>query len=401
MKTLISNLRTSFAALLMLVAGSSLSAAQTVQTIIDFDIAGGTQPWAGVVGDSTGALYGTTLYGGNVGVGTVFRLNPPTVIGQGWTETVLYSFNGGAADGANPTCTLTFDGQGNLYGTTQYGGTSGSGTIFQLVPPASSGGSWTENVLMSLDNTPAAGLVIDSKGDLYGAGIDGNVFELAPPSSPGGSWSYNIIHSFGTPTPITETLIIDANGKLYGSSYDGGQYRKGLIFALQPPSIPGGEWTSNILHQFRGVPEGANPYSILTLQSGVLYGTTANGGDTAGTVFSLAPPPLPGQPWLLTTLYSFSGDGQGVTPMGGVLVAKNGLIYGTASSGGKYNVGTIFKLSQGNSGRWGETVLHSFTERNHEGGYPQGSLVFVNGAYYGITPYGGSSNAGTTFRFVP
>ena len=142
--------------------------------------------------DSAGNLYGTTLeggvntncYGENIGCGTVFELSPAA--GGGWTETILHDFNFNGTDGVNPSGTLIFDAAGNLYGTTLFGGANGFGTVFEVAP----GG--TERVLYSFDSAangtdgflPYAGLIKDESGDLYGTtyggGADGGggVFKI-------------------------------------------------------------------------------------------------------------------------------------------------------------------------------------------------------------------------------
>jgi uncharacterized repeat protein (TIGR03803 family) len=148
----------------------------------------GAFPFGSMIFDSKGELYGTTAYGGSSGGGTVFQLSPPTSSGGSWAETVLYSF-GGTGDGAHPRASLILGSNGDLYGTTYGGGTPGGGTVFQLSPPASPGGSWTEAVLHSFGSTgggnlPRASLIFGSNGDLYGttlsggASNDGTVFKI-------------------------------------------------------------------------------------------------------------------------------------------------------------------------------------------------------------------------------
>ena len=148
--------------------------------------------------DKSGNFYGTTLYGGNdpSGAGTVFELTPSTPAGE-WTESVLWNF-GDDADGAGLNAGLIIDTSGNLYGTTSGGGTSGAnGTVFELTPPSTSGGAWTESVLWNFGNgtdgtIPVAGLIMDASGNLYGTTDSGGmynggtVFELMPPSTVGG-----------------------------------------------------------------------------------------------------------------------------------------------------------------------------------------------------------------------
>src|SRR5205814_1699511 len=126
---------------------SSEASAQTLTTLHSFTGSDGTLPYSGLISDASGALYGTTAYGGLYSEGTVFKLTPPANSGGAWTETILYSFGGGN-DGVNPYGGLIFDESGALYGTTYFGGGSYyAGTVFKLTPPSTSGGAWTETIL--------------------------------------------------------------------------------------------------------------------------------------------------------------------------------------------------------------------------------------------------------------
>jgi uncharacterized repeat protein (TIGR03803 family) len=220
----------------------------------------GSWPQAGVVVGSGGVLYGTTVTGGTgacddltgVGCGTVYSLTPPASPGGSWTEAVIYSFQGGS-DGANPADSVVSGPNGTLYGTTQYGGgvttcavlPGNCGAVFSLTPPASPGGSWTENVLFRF------------------TGADG--------ANPNGG------------------VIIDGRGILYGTALDGGSSNAGTVFSLSPPSTSGGAWTQIVLHDFTSGSDGARPFAGLTFGGpGILYGTASGGGiSNAGTVFSL------------------------------------------------------------------------------------------------------------------
>jgi uncharacterized repeat protein (TIGR03803 family) len=174
----------------------------------------GFGPGAALVADSAGNLYGTTGGGGaaSCSCGTVFELSPPTTSGGDWTETTLYSFEGGTADGAQPGGTLVFDSAGNLYGVTISGGNnSGSaGTVFELSPPASPGGGWTETLLWAFQpngkgGVSPGGLAMDAEGDLFGTGYmgganrDGVVWELLKPRAGFNSaWVEKVLYSFGS-----------------------------------------------------------------------------------------------------------------------------------------------------------------------------------------------------------
>jgi hypothetical protein len=180
----------------------------------------GTTPFGGLVIDSLGNLYGTTGYGGTgdcillgskLGCGTVFELSPPAQKGGAWTETILYSFKGGK-DGYVPFGDLVFDGAGNLYGATYFGGGKGTtcdpfyqycGTVFKLSPPKTKRGQWTEKVLHGFAGgtdgaNPNGGLILDGKGNVYGttyaggSGDWGTAFELKPPATKSGAWTENV-----------------------------------------------------------------------------------------------------------------------------------------------------------------------------------------------------------------
>jgi uncharacterized repeat protein (TIGR03803 family) len=195
--------------------------------------------------DKEGNLYGTTNYGGANhkqaadGDGTVFKVSPTGKV------TVLYSFCSQAkcADGEFPFAGLIMDKEGNLYGTTAYGGASspcsqwtGCGAVFKLAPPSTEGGAWTETVLHSFDsqrgivdgNTPYAGLVMDKEGNLYGttggggASNRGTVFELTPTGQETVLYSFCSLASCADGAGPTAGLIMDDEGNLYGTTSGGG-----------------------------------------------------------------------------------------------------------------------------------------------------------------------------------
>jgi uncharacterized repeat protein (TIGR03803 family) len=254
----------------------------------------GAQP----IFDRAGNLYGTTFSGGggscSAGCGVVYELVPS---GSGWTEQVLYSFTGAGGDGASPWAGLVFDQAGNLYGTTEFGGAYGYGTIYELSP---SGSGWTEKVLYSFQNqadggNPYAGLIFDRAGNLYGAttsggtGNGGTVFELTPSGS---SWNYQTLSAFvrrpgelaGGPTA---SLIMDAAGNLYGATAGDGAYGLGSVFKVTPS---GGGWTTTTLYDFTGASDGELPRSNLVMDtSGDLYGTATGGADGYGVLFEITP----------------------------------------------------------------------------------------------------------------
>ena len=198
----------------------------------------GSTPESGVIFDQSGNLYGTTSGGGADSGGTVYQLTPS---GGSWTYSLVYSFSGGD-DGVVPWAGLIFDPSGNLYGSTTGGGTGGGGTVFELIP---SNGSWTLNTLYSFTSFTGAGprgtLVMDGAGNLYGTtGNDGaygygTVFKLTPTPQP--PWTYTSLHDFtggsdgGNPYG---NVAFDASGNLYGTTSNGGAYYVGVVWEITP-----------------------------------------------------------------------------------------------------------------------------------------------------------------------
>jgi len=237
--------------------------------------------------DSTGNLYGTTVGGGLPSCGgdtcgIVFKL---TRSGGSWTESVLYSFTGGN-DGGNPFSGVVLDNAGDLYGTAFYGGASSLGTVYELIP---SGGGWTEKTLTDFaagGGSPVAGLTFDTQGNLFGTGfVGGTVFELMPA---GGNWNYSLLTTFDGFDGPFGSLTFDGAGNFYGTNSTGGAYDQGFIFKGSPS---GGGWSISDLYDFTGGNDGAFPVSNVIFDSkGNLYGTAFLGGaDGAGVVWELTP----------------------------------------------------------------------------------------------------------------
>ncbi len=325
--------------------------------------ADGAGPTGGLIFDAAGNLYGTTENGGihlcnGVNCGTVFELSPNG--SGGWTEKVLHSFGGGD-DGSAPYAGVVFDTAGNLYGTTIIGGTAALGTVFELRPNDS--GGWTERVLHNFGNHPNdgyypfSGLVFDGAGNLYGTteqgGIHscgvttcGTVFGLTPNGS--GGWTETVLHNFGRGSDgnLPEAgLTIDAAGNLYGTTYSGGIYTEGTVFELSPRV--GGGWTETVLRSFwfqSG--DGAYPVAGLILDTaGNLYGTTRDSGIHGdGTAFEMSP--KQGGGWIETVLHSFNENGRdGYSPYAGLMMDAAGNLYGTTNAGGIHGWGTVFEIT--------------------------------------------------------
>jgi uncharacterized repeat protein (TIGR03803 family) len=333
-----------------------------------------------------GNLYGTTQSGG-LGSGTVFELSPNG--SGGWNESVLYNFCSLAscADGANPTYAyVTFDGQGNLYGTAYAGGANGYGVVYKLSPGQS---GWTETVLYSFASSPDGanpvnGLIMDAAGKLYGTtyaggqgsnGGNGTIFQLTPS---GGGWTEKVIANIRS---TYSGLTMDGAGNIFGTTYT-------KVFKLSPN---GSGWKWTVLYTFGA---GSNPNGTVVLDSaGNLYGTTFAGG-TYGNVYKLTPGN--GGPWTKTILYAFSASSPN-HPLAGVVFDSAGNLYGTTTQGGIHNDGNVFELVSLGKGKYKFKVLQAFAGEN--GFQPFGSLILDSAGYvYGTTTLGGSSGNGIVFE---
>jgi uncharacterized repeat protein (TIGR03803 family) len=361
----------------------------------------GADPIAGLTFDSSGNLYGTTYYGGAVNEGTVFEM---TSNGGAWTEKVLHSFRDSPNLGIRPKGGLVVDNAGNLYGTTFYGGPDNCGSIFELTP---SGNSWTFKTLHGLNSryacNPAASLMMDSVGNLYGTAEDGGpanagaVFELVA-STRTGKILYSFANNGKDGIGPSASLMMDPAGNLYGTTLYGGLGNVGTVFELIPNS--NGTWAERVLFDFDGT-NGASPYSSLVMDaSGNLYGTTAAGGPDSsgcngfgcGTVFELI---SNGNKWTEKMLVGFSGA-NGSYPEAGLTFDNSGNLYGTTTAGGTSNAGTIFELTPNGDGTWTDQVVFSFGLGNGE--VPMAGLTLGPTGYLYGTTYDGN---GSVFEWIP
>lgn len=392
---------------LFIVFTAQSAQAQTFTVIHNFTAGrDGSDPMAGLTTDGEN-FYGTTSSGGKYGYGTVFKLVQK---GSAWIFTPLYSFAGGY-DGANPYARVTLGPDGNLYGTTFYGG-GGSchscGTVFQLRPPPtppSALAPWNETVLHRFTGrdgeNPGGDLIFDQSGSIYGTtanggdGRYGTVYKLTPSD---GVWTETVLHSFQGPDGAYpySGVVFDESGSLYGVTYSGDPYTYGTVYELSPS---GSSWTQQTLYGFSDTNEGGNPYGGLVIDPlGNLYGTTSGfgvGGD--GTAFELTPAR---GGWTFTTLYAFPGLGLYGGPLDKLVMDAAGNLYGTTQGGGPYGAGRVFKLTL-SPGGWTYTSLHDFTGGS-DGGDQFGGLVFgANGNIYGATLYGGTYGYGVVWEITP
>jgi len=375
----------------------------------------GAQPYSALIADGAGNLYGTTSDGGgspncgkNVGCGTVYELTPPGNGVNHWTETVLYAFQGGTTDGFSPFTPLIFDTQGNLYGTTLNGGTSTTGVIFEVSPPAQSGGAWTETVLYNFANeNPEGGLVFDSAGNLYGETNQQHVYELSPPAAPGATWIHTVLVQAASDSALYGGLVLDKDGDLYGTSITGGAGGKNCGFAFEAVKpATGGAWNEKVLYTFTGANgDACTPYGGVVFHGGNhLYGTSYAGGNFAnGTVFELSPG-AEGAPWTETSIYQFDHSTGASLPKAGVVFDKKGNLYSDAYFDQEDNGGEVFELSppaeQG--GSWTYTDLFDSNCDGDDGCYLAGGLTFDKGnVLYGTSSLGGARDFGVVFSVTP
>jgi hypothetical protein len=345
-------------------------------------------PSGGLIIDDAGNLYGVSGYGGTgncvlfglAGCGTVYELSPPAQKGGAWTETILYSFPT-AKQGYLPQGNLIFDSAGNLYGATEFGDGYGTtcdpyykycGAVFELSPPKTKGGKWTEKTLHGFRSgtdgaNPNGGLVLDSKGVIYGtsqSGGDqegecspngcGTVFALQPPVVKGGAWTEKVLYRFHGEDGATPEagVIFGRNGQLYGTAYAGANSGYGAVFSLAAPK-GAGPWKETLLFRFSDGYDGAHPDGPLIFDSsGNLHGTTnvGSGASLRGNVFRLKPPDRTGGAWAFSVLHGFTGLPDGENPAANLIFDKAGNLYSTTQNGGTgsgcsfIGCGTVFEI---------------------------------------------------------
>lgn len=333
---------------------------------------------------------------------------------QAQTYKVLYNFTGGA-DGSAPSAGVTIDNDGNLYGTTQLGGTLGAGTVFEL---KHNGSSFVFNLLHpfaggSDEAVPIARPIFGPDGTLYGTTAQGAggpcdygcgmIFDVRPPGTACKTalcpWTETVLYRFrgGNDGRAPEgNLIFDHAGNLYGTTSSGGTQNRGTVYELTPS---GGGWTENVLYSFgEGMNDGSTPLSgVIFDQAGKLYGTNIFGGGSpncplgCGTVFQLTPS---GSGWTEHVLYSFLRGSDGSSPDAGLIFDGLGNLYGATFKGGSGGGGTVFEILS--SGRF--SVLYSLTGY----GGPLDSLVMDgSGNLYGTTHQDGSTPSGSVFKLTP
>ena len=406
--------------------------ALTVLHQFDF-VKDGGYPYGSLTLGADGNFYGLTSAGGINSHGTIFKITPTGIF------TVLRSFTY-ATDGADPLGTLvrkTLAADGNFYGITRRGGSTGYGTIFKLTP------SGVYTVLKTLNGTTDGGYCYGSiakatDGNFYGITyrggtfIHGTIFKVTP------TGVYTVLRNLNTadgfPSTTSNSLVQHTDGFLYGMMYSGGSNYNGTIFKISTTG------TFTVLRNLASHPDGGYPYgSLIVGTDGNLYGMTNSGGtSTGGTIFKISTTGTytiiknltlatdGGNPQgdlfkgsdglyygmtysggsnlygtafkisatgTFTVITRFNGGIGGGAPYESLVQGKDNAFYGTTYIGGAYDFGTVFKLCGGTA-----TVLHSFN-RNPESNYPKGSLIqATDGYFYGMAEQGGNNSAGTIFK---
>lgn len=376
-------------------AASPPAQGQALTVLYSFGLgADGDEPGGGLVRDAAGNLYGTTYYGGSNacqdGCGTIFELN------ANGEYSVLYRF-GGQPDGENPDAGLIRDAAGNLYGTTNIGGAFRGGTVFKLDPTGK------ETVLHSFaaepdGSYPVASLVRDAKGNLYGTTLFGGDATCYSPIGCGTvfrvdtSGHETVLHAFagGADGELPAApLVRDSAGNLYGTADSGGAYAAGVIFKLDSTG------KETVLYSFAGgTSDGSNPFGGLVTVGNKVYGTTGYGGAYGfGTVYEIDE--RTGKERLV---YSFMGGADGKLPSTGLVRDKAGNLYGATEEGGGGRIGngTVFKVDATGM----ETVLHRFAN-GRAGSNPSKVILDEAGNLYGTCGIGGANSFGTIFEIEP
>ena len=364
-----------------------LATAQAQYTVI-YNFGGGVPPYGNLAIDPAGNLYGTTLQGGTYNYGMVFKLTQKN--SSWVMTPLYEFGAGGHSDGGGPLAGVLRDPSGVLYGTTGGGGPSDGGTVYELFPSATIPQSvltpWTEEQLYFFwfegpdgrPYDPSSELTFDSEGNLYGTTVSGGTYDCGTVyklTRSGGQWNFSVVYNFD-PThgclPGADGVTLDAAGNLYGTAMHAGAFGYGTIWQITPSG------TANVLHNFSDGDDGGLPRAGLTPDSaGNMFGATIAGGVLGGGVlYELS---QSNGEWVFTRIYDFLGNGG---PYSRPIFDRAGDLYGTTFADGAYEMGSVFKLTPSN-GSWTYTDLHDFTCCSN-GQNPAGGMVFdTAGNLYG------------------
>jgi uncharacterized repeat protein (TIGR03803 family) len=368
-----------------IVTSASTAPAATFTTLINFNgTDGGLPQYDYLVQGFDGNIYGTTQLGGTNNAGAVYKFTP------GGTLTSLYSFcaQANCADGAEPVAGLVQGSDGNLYGTTQTGGASGFGTIFKIT---STGTLTTLHSFSGTDGAnPLSNLILAADGNFYGTTANGGTNSSGTIFKITSSGTFTTVYNFCAlancadgSSPVAG-LLQAAEGNFYGVTRTGGANSDGSVFKM----TTAGALTT--LHSFAGT-DGSNPYArLIQAVDGSFYGTTANGGtNSQGTVFKIT------STGTFTSLHSFDGT-DGFDIYAGLIQATDGNFYGTTYGGGANGNGTIYEITSAGV----VTTLYSFCNQSNctDGDFPYAGLVQnTNGVFFGAAAAGGASDDGVIF----
>ena len=411
-------------------AAPGQSRAANLTTLVSFcaltNCTDGDTPYAGLIADANGNLFGTTSSGGAYDYGTVFEI-AKTHGGYASTPTTLVSFDG-FTDGAYPVAVLIADAHGNLFGTTGggQGGAYDYGTVFEITK-THGGYASTPTTLVSFNFTngrlPVAGLYADANGNLFGttqAGGTydyGTVFEIAKTHGGYASTPTTLVSFNFTDGAFPRTVLIaDANGNLFGTTSSGGAYGYGTVFEIAK-THGGYASTPTTLVSFNFT-DGATPLAgLIADANGNLFGTTSSGGAYGyiaegmkfgyGTAFEIAKT-YGGYASTPTTLVSFcalTNCTDGAYPYGGLIADANGNLFGTTLGGGAYGIwGTVFEIAKTHGGYASTpTTLVSFdgfTPIDTPANPPAGLIADANGNLFGTAYNGGANHVGAVFEII-
>jgi len=321
-----------------------------------------------------GNLYTTSNYGGTDGAGTVFKATPAGQV------TVLYSFDG--LTGAAPSGGLTLGTDGNFYGSTGVNGPSNYGTVFKVTP---------KGVLKLLH-----GFGLSDGAEPFGAPVEGTDGAFYGTTHFGGSANCGTVYrvtaggTFKTLYTFDGTngcqpvapLVLGSDGNFYGTNLSGANFNFGAIFKITPAGA------ITLLHSFDGAHGNGSYAPLMQASDGNFYGTASGGGKyNNGVVFEMSPAGA------FTDLFDFNPNTDGAGPFAALVQGTNGVLYGTTAYGGTFNVGAIYSIPLGSGGL---SILYSFDGTSARApGTPLAQ--HTDGSFYGDCAWGGTDDVGTFY----